>query len=935
MSEVSGFRLRGGRLLLVLLVGAVALLVAGGAVAGLWVEILWQDSVGTLDAFRTRLAWEWGVKGAVAGVTALLVLANLRIVVGTLGGILIRRRFGDLEIQEQLPPGVLLAGATSIALLVGIWFGGSLPAEVGTGALLFVHGPAWGVTDPIHGQDLGFYLFRLPVLSAAISFGLVLTFVLSLLSLVAWGATGGIRVVAGTGPGRIRIDRTPRIHLAALATAFLLLLSARLFLNRYTLLMEGSSAVQGIFGFTDAHARLPAFALLALASIAAAGVILQSAIRGKGTPALVAAVALLVTGIGLGELYPAAVQRLRVEANELERETPFIAHALDLTRIGFGLERVERRSFAALPPTPAVWAEAAQALDRVPLWTVPTLLGTFRQLEARFQYYDFLEVSVGRYPTPEGPVPIALSVREVDPLRIPEGGTGNRASWQNLHLRERFLTGLGAVAAPVNRFTPEGRPVTLLGGIPPEPIRDPSAPDELRLLQSSTFLGLRPSPYAILNAGPDAFLAPDGSPGTPGEHFPEGIAVGSRARKALLAWAFQDWNLLLATEVRSESRLVHRRQVVERARAIAPFLRYPATPYPVIADGRLHWIVDGFTTSQWFPLVSARTLEPRRPVRYVRGSVKVILDAVSGETRLYAVDGDDPILQGWRSAFPGLIRDQAELPAALAAHLRYPRELLSLQAQVLELHHQSEPAVFHSGQDAWARPQEFSEGLTPVSYEPEYGVWRLPGEEEPEFLLSTAFVPAGRDNLAAFLVARSDGERYGELQVYDVPAEDRFPGPRQVEALVEQDPAISQQFSLWRQGGSQVWTGHLHLIPVGTSLLYLEPIFLAAESTSIPELRRVILSDGRRVVMAETLLQAIGALAGGGGEGTQPASAEGGGLRSETGIAGDPSRWPREALALLERAEARLRSGDFAGFGVALQELEAFLRRLDAGAPPP
>jgi uncharacterized membrane protein (UPF0182 family) len=310
--------------------------------------------------------------------------------------------------------------------------------------------------------------------------------------------------------------------------------------------------------------------------------------------------------------------------------------------------------------------------------------------------------------------------------------------------------------------------------------------------------------------------------------------------------------------------------------------------------------------------------------------VKVTVDAVTGETRFYRVDEEDPLLEAWSGVFPGLLRPLEEMPRELRAHIRYPKELLKIQAGVLLQYHQETPAEFHGQQDLWAIPQEYGQGTRQVSYDPEYGLYRLPGEEDSEFLLTTVFVPAGRQILTALLAARCDAEGYGDLLLYDITVDEQVPGPRQVEALIEQDPEISQQFSLWRQGGSQVWTGHLHVVPVGRTLLYLEAIFLAAEADAIPELRRFVVSDGQRVAMEPTLEEAITALAlaGGDTELLLPSLEPGEGGEAAAGIS--PARWPLEALDLLDRAEERLRAGDWTGFGEALEELRTLLRDLSS-----
>jgi uncharacterized membrane protein (UPF0182 family) len=368
--------------------------------------------------------------------------------------------------------------------------------------------------------------------------------------------------------------------------------------------------------------------------------------------------------------------------------------------------------------------------------------------------------------------------------------------------------------------------------------------------------------------------------------------------------------------------------VVERALAIAPFLRFPEEPYPVVADGRVVWMLDGFTGTGAFPLSTANDFGVvRRGVRYVRNSVKVTVDAVTGRTQFYRVPMADPLGDAYGVAFPGLFAPIEEMPHELRTHLRYPRTLLALQTRVLMQYHQETAPAFHGQQDVWNEPQELAEGTTPVPYRPEYALYALPGESEPRFHLTGLFVPAGRQNLRATLVGRTDTRGVPELILFDVALADQVAGPRQIEALVEQDPLISQQFSLWRTGGSDVWTGHLHLVPVGGRLVYMEPIFLAADADAIPELRRYVVSDGRRVVMREQLSEAVAAFAG--MQAGVPSAAEAESLPALG------TMWPTEALDLLEQAESRARAGDWQGFGEALAELRALLERLQAGARSP
>ncbi|NIP57089.1 MAG: hypothetical protein GWM92_03075, partial [Gemmatimonadetes bacterium] len=526
--------------------------------------------------------------------------------------------------------------------------------------------------------------------------------------------------------------------------------------------------------------------------------------------------------------------------------------------------RLQRRPYEYQGPGIREWTGAERQLRGFPVWSRSALLTTFREVEARFRYYAFPHVAFDRYPVPSGSEVVAASVREIDPGGIED------PNWQNLHLRKRYISGMGAVASAAARQTPEGRPLMIVSGIPPERGEGDHVPAELALTRSDVYFGSRPQLYAVLNPGEGVFRTPEDTPGEPGVDYPRGIRLTSPLRTFALAWRFRDANLLFASEISDSSRFVFRRQVLERVGTVAPFLRYLEAPYPVIHQGRIVWILDAFTATRSFPLASLHEAELRRSVNYIRNSVKVTVDALTGEMRFWIVQPGDPLVAAYRQAFPSLFRPMEEMPEGLRAHIRYPRSHLELQANVLQQYHQETAPRFHGQQDVWSRPQELGEDSRPVPYRAEYGYYRLPGDADPGFHLTTVFVPAGRQNLTGILVARSDPERYGELLLVDVPVEDQVPGPRQVEALVEQDPVISQQFSLWRTGGSQVWTGHLHLVPVGGSLLYMEPIFLAAEQDAIPELRRFVLSDGTRVVMAADLPSALGALREGGASVPRP-----------------------------------------------------------------
>lgn len=916
MSESKPKLLKGGRVFLVLAVAVIALLMLGGALTKFYTEVLWYRSVGYSSVFWTRTLAELGIR-AVAGLgTAILAFLCFRVVARTLTGVQIKRRFGNLEIAERIPQRIITLGTALIALLLGIWLAGAFPGSAGLRLYLMLKAPEWGLAEPWTGQDISFFVFFLPILGGGLILGLSLAFLLLSFSAAGYAATGSLSF----RNGRLLMADLPRKHLTILGSIFLLFLAGRFWLAPYLLTLDGNSGVQGIFGFADATARVRGYQALSIITLVCAAVVAWGGFKKRTVPMVASMVAVVVGGLVLVQLYPELVQRFQVEPNELVRETPYIDTNLEFTRIGFGLENLQEREYDYSPEASPDWGFASEQFAGLPVWTRGALLTTFHTVESRFQYYDFRNVVVDRYPSAAGAIPVAVAVREVDPQGIED------QNWQNLHLRTLFQAGMGAVASAVNGRTPEGRPSMYISGIPPVSSEGPGGPlargpdglETLSLDEPSVYFGSRPQFYSIVS--PDSVLAAGGQL----SDIPGGIRIGGLFRKLALAWANSAADILFSSEISSESLFVYRRSAFERAAAIAPFLSFLEEPYPVIHQGRIVWILDGFTSTRSFPLATPYEFPGGGGVTYLRNSVKITLDAVTGEMDFYRMDEGDPLLEAWAGVFPGLFQPFGDMPENLRAHVRYPRVLLEAQARVLLQYHQETAARFHGQQDVWALPQELAQGTRPVPYIPEYGLYRLPGEPEPEFLLTTVFVPAGRQNLTAILAARCDPEGYGDLLLYNIAVEEQVPGPRQVEALVEQDPVISQQFSLWRQGGSQVWSGHLHIVPVGQTLLYLEPIFLAAEADAIPELRRFVVSDGRRVAMEPTLQEAIAALAlSSGGELLSPSQ---GGDQEER--VPSPELWPQEALDLLDVAETRLKDGDWAGFGQALEELRALLRNL-------
>ena len=912
MTEAARTRLRRGRTAILIGTGVVVALLVARALVGLYVDALWFGEVGYSQVFWRDRLWVWGTRTLMAVLVSAALFLNLRVVAASLGTLQIRRRFGNLEIAERLPQHYITGGVLVLSALLGLWFGASIPEGIARSVLLWTNAPTWGATDPFLGRDLGFYVFLIPILRAVVTFGLVVSFLVLAVTVAGYATTGTFQV----GQGGIVITRRARRHLGLLVAVFLLFLASRFALGRSLLLFYGTADIPGLFGYTDHTARLPALRVLAVVTVLGAAGVLVGAWRNQLVPVLAGLAALVVGGLVGGQLYPYLVQRFAVVPNELGRETPYIESNLRFTREAFGLHEVQREEFPAVLGGQIDWATALDRFQGLPVWSSEALLSTFRERQARFQYYDFSRPEIDRYPTADGDVPVALAVREVDPSEIED------PNWQNLHLRPQYISGTGAVATAAAGRTDEWGPRPFLTGLPP--VLSGTAPSGLALERPSVFFPSAPRGYAVLNPTDSSFLAPNGGRGVSGIDYPQGVSLGGLLRKLALAWHLREANLLFAGEVNAESRVVLHRGVTERVERIAPFLRFPEAPYPVIHEGRVVWMMEAFTATRYFPLARSFELELRRPVAYVRNSVKVTVDAVTGEVAFYALPVDDPLLEGWRAAYPSLFRPLSEMPQGLRSHLRFPRTLLDIQSRVLLQYHQETPEVFFLQAEAWELSEELAQSTNAVSYLPEYGILQLPGDSVPHFQINTVFVPAGRDNLTGLLSGRLTPEGRPVLRLLEVPITEELSGPRQVEAFIEQDPEISEQFSLWRQGGSQVWTGHLHVVPLGESIVYMEPVFLAADNNAIPELRRFVVSDGQRVAMRETLAGAVAALAGAAlGPPADPTAGAGAGIPSAPGRSA-------AALRILEEAESRLRAGDFAGFGEALERLRRTLQAMDS-----
>jgi uncharacterized protein len=788
------------------------------------------------------------------------------------------------------PVGILVSAV--LALLVGNW--GSLQWEE---VLLFVNRVTVGITDPVMGRDMGFYLFSLPLWETVKGFAGFTMLAVSALSAAVYFVRGGITL---TEHGAA-VDEKVRRHLAVLAGIYSLVIAAGFYLDSFGLLFSSNSAVFGA-GYTDVHARLATLRMLTfltpLAGLALAAGIWKGAWRtALAGPVLVIA----VYGLGI-KVYPGLLQKFKVAPNELALEMPYIESTIKFTRIGYDLDKIETIPFDVDQKLSAAdIADNSATIKNIRLWDHAPLLKTYSQLQQIRTYYKFFDVDNDRYLVNGQYTQVMLSPRELSYADLPS------RNWINERLI--FTHGNGLTFGPVSRISKEGLPEFFVKDIPPVSLAD------IRITRPEIYFGELSNEYVIVKTRVPEFSYPTATGNINTTYAGTGgVPIDSLLKKALFAARFRTEKILLSSDITPESRIIYNRNINERVRAVAPFLRFDGDPYMVVADnGKLVWIIDAYTCSSRLPY--SRPLAGG--INYMRNSVKAVVDAYDGTISFYISDPDDVMIKAYSRIFPDLFKPLAAMPPDLRRHIRYPHQFLQLQAAMFAAYHMTDPKVFYNKENLWQVP-----ALGEKPMEPYYTIMKLPGERKEEYVLLLPFTPSKRDNLAAWLSARCDEPNYGKIRAYTFPRDRLIYGPKQIDARINQDSFISQQLTLWNQRGSEVIRGSMLVIPIEKSLLYVQPLFLAADKDGLPELKRVIVAFGDEVVMEENLEQALQRLFG--GKKAPVATA----ATTATAGATAPSGLAREAMGIYDKAVKLQRQGDWAGYGDELKKLEQVLHRM-------
>ncbi|MBI3610539.1 MAG: UPF0182 family protein [Nitrospirae bacterium] len=890
---------------LILLLLILLLVSFSSNLLALYVNWLWFEEIGQASVLLTTLGAEYAV-GLAAGLIAFLfMLLNLAV------SHRYRRspqRFQGsdllalpLRLQIDSYLGKLIPIVSAVFAFLIAMSGAARWEDY----LLFSRSAPFNMTEPVFNKDIGFYLFQLPFLEYVQG----MLSALLILTLIATGLLyiyhGGISLT----PQGLSIARIPRRHLFLLVGLFFIVKAAGYRFEAYDLLSAHHGVVAGAV-YADIHARLPVLSGLSFLTVFVGAVIAVSGFtRGWFLP--LGALGLLVTvSLGGGSIYPDLLHRFKVLPNEIELERPYIERNIAATRLAYGLNNIQEEVFPAEETlTPADLARNHLTIKNVRLWDHRPLLVTYRQLQQIRTYYDFVDVDNDRYFINGEYRQVMLSPRELNDQNLPGG-----ANWINEHLT--YTHGYGVTMGPVNRISKEGLPEFLLKDIPPVAVSD------ITVTRPQIYYSEIANAYVFVKTNAQEFDYPMGDKNEYSVYEGRGgVPIRSLGRKLLFAAYFGSMKILLSNDILPESRILYYRNVLERARQVAPFLRYDRDPYMVITrDGRLVWILDGYTTGNRFPYA-----QPLRGIgNYIRNSVKVVVDAYDGTMDFYINDPRDPIVQTYAKIFPSLLKSMEEMPSDLRAHLRYPQDLFKIQFQLFATYHMQNTQIFYNREDLWTVPRQGEKEM-----EPYYTIMKFPKETKEEFILMSPYTPARRDNMAAWLAARSDGENYGKLIVFLFPKQKLIYGPRQIEARIDQDAQISQQLTLWNQRGSQVIRGSLLVIPIENSVLYIEPLYLAAEAGSLPELRRVIVTFGNQLSMADDLETALSNIFGG-KPATQRAAPEAAGGLPERLSLGERLQ---SALTHFQKAQTYLKEGNWAGYGEELKQVESILRELARNEP--
>lgn len=887
-------------------IAAAALLIIGVlflVTAGFLGEWFWFGSIRYQEVFLTVILAKISIFILTFLVFFAFSFANAWFAAKTASGGIVKNR-GILWITGAL---AALSGA-----LAAIWMSSAWET-----VLKYMNQVPFSITDPVFGLDIGFYVFSLPFYLLITSFAiglLVFSILLSAISYILkedwirFGESGQIYVNAGeSGPDWAGFLKKFLPQLNLLLFLLFIAIAAKIWLARYDLLFTRSGAVFGA-GYTDIHVTLPVLAILtAIAVVIGIGFLVNE--RLKSLSVIKYGIAAFIAIAAIGLFASAAVQWVVVEPNELNLEKPYLENNIEYTLEAYGLSNAEETIFNVNYNLTAQDIEDNKlTAENIRLWDWRPLKSTYEQLQLFRTYYAFNDVDVDRYEIDGTYKEVLISAREMDTGSL----SSNAQTWVNTHLV--YTHGYGVVMTPVDAVTSEGLPEFYIKDIPP-------VSGYIQLSQPRIYFGEMTNDYIITNTDTEELDYPSGETNIYTSYSGDaGVKLSGIFDRLIYGIKFGSLELVVSGSVNDDSRILMHRNIVDRTSTIAPFLSYDRDPYIVVADGKLYWITDAYTSSAMYPYsepVGASFINEYK-TSYIRNSVKTVTDAYTGEVTYYVIDPDDPVISTYRKIFPDLFRDFKDMPNELKEHIRYAQGLFEIQADRYATYHMKDPVVFYNREDEWVIPDEiYREDREQM--QPYYVIMKLPQEDSEEFILMLPFTPISKENMIGWMAGRSDTPDYGDLIVYQFSKQELTYGPMQIEARIDQDTEISQAITLWSQAGSSVLRGNTLVIPIENSILYVEPLYLeATERGTLPQLKRVIVAYDDRLTMQETLDEALGVIFGGVVEGEVIGAVEGDG----TGVVtvGD-SELLQKIASLYLKAQEALAAGDLGDYQYYIEEI--------------
>jgi uncharacterized membrane protein (UPF0182 family) len=896
-----------------ILIGAIIFIIIALFVGTkIWLNYMWFTKLGYLNVYIKVLWTKIGMWWLFFFI--FLIFAGINFIAAfKKGGI------QNIKIQQGGVPVEINKKVAILVSVIGLLILAVIMARNGAGRweLILKHfnRTQFNLLDPVLGRDVSFYVFTLPVYQFLKSWSLgavILTIV----------AVGFLYLLSGRvtfETNKLTITDQAKRHIIFLVLLLAIIIAWNYWLKVFQLLFSRRGIIFGA-GFTDIMVSRPAYFIMIAVSLFTAVLTFVGLRKNSFKQPLIGFGLLIAGAIVITGIVPGIVQQISVKPNELVKELPYIKHNINFTRHGFNLNTIEREEFPVNDSlTKETFSPEKGITKHIRLWDHRPLKSTFSQIQIFRLYYDFFDVDVDRYHFGDDFRQVMLSAREINYERIPQ----EAKTWVNEKLQ--FTHGYGLVMTPVNEIGEEGLPVLIVKDIPPK-VTVP-----LKLERPEIYYGELSTTHAIVNTKLPEFDYPKGETNVTTKYAgPGGLPIKNSLRKFLFAVQLRSLEIIFTNYLNPDSRLMVFRSIQERVPKIAPFLQYDPNPYLVVHDGRLFWIVDAYTITDRFPYSQPyQGTQGQRGYNYIRNAVKITVDAYTGDVQFYAIDSEDPILKTYSKIFPNMFKDFSEMPEGLIRHVRYPLYIFSVQAELYSTYHMTDPQVFYNKEDKWTIPKEIY-GETETDMIPYYTIVKFPdNSDREEFVLILPFTPTNRNNMLAWMAAKCDPEEYGKIVEYKFPKEKLVFGPLQIESRIDQNSEISQLFTLWGQRGSSVIRGNLLVIPVQDSLIYVEPIYLRAEQSELPEMKRVIVGYQDNIEIGLDLQDALDKVFGRREE--KIAAAEKTVVRDEA--AAELSIMDIQGLAekannYFNEAQERLRAGDFAGYGEYIERLQSVLNQL-------